>query len=69
MRERTVLIEKTAKRWKATQATGFSVLFLGLLLSPLSIDGSVVGYGAIGLLVVGCLILTYGTFGAWWNHA
>lgn len=79
-RQQSVLIEHTAKHWKAIQAIGGLVMVLGIGLACLfmtvayqshveqarRLAGPVVVSSAI--TVFGIAVYLVGRVGAWWNH-
>lgn len=58
-----VVVEQTGRRWKAMKIKGAFCLFVGLLLcvTPLLPVGAI-------LSLVGCGLLLWSRFGAWWYN-
>jgi len=64
------VIERTAKRWKATQLAGFAIGAGGLALVVASVvSGSAVAL-VTGLVLfgLGLVVCGTGTLAAWWHH-
>lgn len=67
---RPVLIEQTAKKYKAARGGGILILFVSAAIGVISADdvsgiGTVLtGTGAI----IGILVFVWGTLLSWWHH-
>lgn len=68
--ENRVIIEQTAKKWKAIQLAGAGVCLVGIALtalaislfsSPLAIAAAVICAGGLGTIITGRTL-------AWWHH-
>jgi hypothetical protein len=71
MRDETILIEKTAKRWKGLQVLGVAGMVIGPLFMIIAAMGAsipVVYFGS-SLAACGLLAYAYAKCMAWWHHA
>jgi uncharacterized membrane protein HdeD (DUF308 family) len=63
VKQETVLIEQTAKKWKAAKLIGVVLFVIGgvaLVVKPNAFT--------FLILLAGVAIYCYGRFGAWWFH-
>lgn len=58
-----ITVEQTGKTYKALQAVGVILFFLGLLIW---IGGST-GWG-VSILIIGTVLYVRSRVGAWWHH-
>jgi len=71
---RPVVIEKTAKQWKGLQLFGVLLLVVGLVAArwgPLDLPTGkqdIFDLLTFAFLILGGLIIVFGTFMAWWHH-
>ncbi len=65
-----MLIEHTAKRWKAMQLVGGLILAVGVVIGFVAINAdSAAGlWLAVAAFVIGLPIWVVGRFCAWWFH-
>ena len=61
--DKRVVIEQTAKQWKALMVFGGTILLLGVFL----LFKEEIAMGQVAL-VVGGLLYFFARFMAWWNH-
>ena len=68
--ERTLLIERTAKRWKGIQLAGVALILLGFLLviGAIAVQSPVLIYAAAAVPAVVVCVTIYAMVMAWWHH-
>lgn len=65
-RQSPVLIEQSAKKWKAVQLAGGIAIIVGLLLGMTVRSG--LGVFGVALALVGIIAFVYGKIARWWHH-
>lgn len=70
MNEKPVVIEQTAKKWKAIQAAGLVVVVIAaaILAVGMRLGSQAVTLTGVGVLIVGIGIHWAGRAIAWWHH-
>lgn len=70
MVEKPVVIEQTAKKWKAIQAAGLVVVVIaaGIYVLGMRLESQGVMLTGVGVLTIGIGVHWTGRAIAWWHH-
>jgi uncharacterized membrane protein HdeD (DUF308 family) len=65
-----MIIEQTAKRWKAIQLAGVLSIIVGMaaVCGAIMAQSADLIYVAAILPVIGIIVTAYGSIMAWWHH-